>query len=181
MVQILDEYLCICGKANPLLSKSFFQLFFSSKNILKQVFAIVVWQGIKWNLGWAIDINLLKPRTSTNPKFSLNLAFKPIEEGKSIRGLMPHPCKKALAEMIIMDELSFRFMEGLGFKRFMSVAPPRFHPIPCHTIITKAYSRVFWMRKKSWKKPLEISGFALPQIHGHQCKIWTTWISLCNL
>ena len=30
-------------------------------------------------------------------------------------------CKKALAEMIILDELSFRFVEGFGFRKFMSV------------------------------------------------------------
>ena len=30
-------------------------------------------------------------------------------------------CKKALAEMNILDELSFRFVEGFGFRKFMFV------------------------------------------------------------
>ena len=30
-------------------------------------------------------------------------------------------CKKALAEMTILDELSFRFVESFGFRKFMSV------------------------------------------------------------
>ena len=54
------------------------------------------------------------------------LAFKPKEEGESSGRLVPHvfnfeACKKALVEMIILNELSFRFVEGLGSKRFMYV------------------------------------------------------------
>ena len=30
-------------------------------------------------------------------------------------------CKKALVEMTILDELSFRFVESFGFRNFMSV------------------------------------------------------------
>ena len=63
------------------------------------------------------------------------LAFKPKEEGESSGRLVSHvynfeACKKALVEMIIIDELSFRFVESLGSKRSMYVAQPRFHPIP---------------------------------------------------
>ena len=32
--------------------------------------------------------------------------------------------------MIILDELSIRFVEGFGFRKFMSVTQPRFNPIP---------------------------------------------------
>ena len=76
------------------------------------------------------------------------LAFKPKEEGESSGRLVPHvynfeACKKALAEMIILDELSFRFVERLGFRRFMSVTQPRFHPIPCCITMAKACFRVF--------------------------------------
>ena len=71
------------------------------------------------------------------------LAFKPKEEGESSGRLVPYvfnfeACKKALAEMIILDELSFRFMEGIGFRKFMSVAQPKFNPIPCNTTIAKS-------------------------------------------
>ena len=76
------------------------------------------------------------------------LAFKPKEEGESSGRLVPHvynfeACKKALAEMIILDELSFRFVEGFGFMKFMSVTQPRFNPIPCRITIVKTCFRVF--------------------------------------
>jgi len=35
-------------------------------------------------------------------------------------------CRKALARMIIVDELPFKFVEGEGFRYFMSVVQPRF-------------------------------------------------------
>ncbi|KAL1223788.1 Zinc finger BED domain-containing protein RICESLEEPER 2 [Cardamine amara subsp. amara] len=38
--------------------------------------------------------------------------------------------------MIIMDELPFRFVEHRGFRRFMSVAQPRFD-IPCHQTVAR--------------------------------------------
>ena len=63
-------------------------------------------------------------------------------------------CKKALTEMIILDELSFRFVEGLGFRRFMFVAQPRFHPIPCSTTMAKACFRVFLDEKQKLKEAL---------------------------
>jgi len=34
--------------------------------------------------------------------------------------------RRALVEMIIIDELAFRFVEGIGFRRFIVVACPRF-------------------------------------------------------
>ena len=80
------------------------------------------------------------------------LAFKPKEEEESGGRLVTHvfnfeACKKALAEMIILDELSFRFVEGLGFRRFMFVAQPRFHLIPCRTTMAKTCFRVFLNEK----------------------------------
>ena len=71
-------------------------------------------------------------------KTQSTLAFKPKEEEVNSGKLVPwvfnfEECKKALAEMIILDELSFRFMEGFGFRNFMFVTQPRFNPIPCRT------------------------------------------------
>ncbi|KEH24252.1 hypothetical protein MTR_7g106390 [Medicago truncatula] len=53
-------------------------------------------------------------------------------------------CRKALAKMIIVDELPFKFLEGEEFRYFVSVVQPRF-PIPsrisvaidCWDILTK--------------------------------------------
>ena len=36
--------------------------------------------------------------------------------------------RKALAEMIIIDELSFRCIEGYGFKKYVTTLQPKLHP-----------------------------------------------------
>ena len=95
-----------------------------------------------------IQSQCLKYPYRKEEKNQSTLAFKPNEEGESGGRLVPYvfnfeACKKALAEMIILDELSFRFVEGLGFRRFMFVAQPRIHPIPCCTTMAKACFRVF--------------------------------------
>ena len=64
-------------------------------------------------------------------------------------------CKKVLAEMIILDELSFRFVEGFGFRKFMFVTQPRFNPIPCRTTISKTCFRVFLDEKQKLKEALK--------------------------
>ena len=68
---------------------------------------------------WNIIIGKTKKNQST-------LALKPKEEGESSGKLMPwvfnfKECKKTLAEMIILDELSFKFVEDFGFRKFMFV------------------------------------------------------------
>ncbi|KAG8497237.1 hypothetical protein CXB51_008430 [Gossypium anomalum] len=45
-------------------------------------------------------------------------------------------CRKGLAQMIVIDELPFKFVESEGFKKFMFVACPRFH-IPSRTTMTR--------------------------------------------
>ncbi|MFQ6648415.1 hypothetical protein Gotur_021525 [Gossypium turneri] len=45
-------------------------------------------------------------------------------------------CRKGLAQMILIDELPFKFVESEGFKKFMFVACPRFH-IPSRTTMTR--------------------------------------------
>ena len=81
-------------------------------------------------------------------------------------------CKKALAEMIILDELSFRFVEGFGFRKFMSVTQPRFNPIPCRTTIAKTCFRVFLDEKQKLKEALREQRVYLTT---------DTWTSIQNL
>ncbi|GMP94322.1 hypothetical protein CsSME_00043812 [Camellia sinensis var. sinensis] len=46
--------------------------------------------------------------------------------------------RKALTEMIVLDELPFRFIKGKGFKRFCAVLQPKFKNIlPRGTITTQ--------------------------------------------
>ena len=44
-------------------------------------------------------------------------------------------CRQALARMIIVDELSFKFIEGEGFCFFMSVLQPKFPILGRITIV----------------------------------------------
>lgn len=39
-------------------------------------------------------------------------------------------CRKALAKMLVVDGLSFRFIEGKGFRQFVQVLQPKFPPSP---------------------------------------------------
>ncbi|KAF7137434.1 hypothetical protein RHSIM_Rhsim07G0172000 [Rhododendron simsii] len=77
-----------------------------------------------------------------NPgKRQKTLAFEPVNGGGI--GTVPkltavsfsvEACRKALAEMIILDELPFRFVEGQDFKRFLYVVQPKWEnpPVPNH-------------------------------------------------
>ncbi|XP_055962336.1 zinc finger BED domain-containing protein RICESLEEPER 2-like [Mercurialis annua] len=53
--------------------------------------------------------------------------FDAENEGKGQLGTWKFSQDDILAYMLIVDELPFRFVEGLGFKRFMSYACPRFY------------------------------------------------------
>ena len=73
-----------------------------------------------------IQSQCLKYHYSEDKKNQSTLAFKPKEEGESSGKLIPwvfnfKECKKTLVEMIILDELSFRFVEGFGFRKYISV------------------------------------------------------------
>ena len=81
-------------------------------------------------------------------------------------------CKKALVEMIILDELSFRFVEGFGFRKFMSFIQPRFNPIPCRITIAKTCFRVFLDGKQKLKEALREYWI---------CLTTDTWTSVQNL
>ena len=107
-----------------------------------------------------IQSQYLKYPYRKEEKNQSTLAFKPKEEEESGGRLVAHvfnfeACKKALAEMIILDDLSFRFVEGLGFRKFMFVAQPKFNPIPCHTTMAKACFRVFLDEKQKLKEALK--------------------------
>ena len=48
----------------------------------------------------------------------------------------------ALARMIIIDELPFKFVEWQGFQEFMKIVEPRF-PIPHRTTIARACVKIY--------------------------------------
>ena len=77
-----------------------------------------------------------------------NLVFQKDDEEES--KLVPWKfdqgdCREALAKMIMIDELSFRFVEREGFRLFMSVCQPRFQHVSRTTIardVVKLYARL---------------------------------------
>ena len=66
---------------------------------------------------------------------SKNLSFQAKREGESgsnvlmIADYSEERIRLALARMIIIDELPFKFVEHQGFQEFMEIVKPRF-PIP---------------------------------------------------
>ena len=58
------------------------------------------------------------------------------------------PCRLACAKMIIMDDLSFRFVEYFeGFKHFCSIACPRFD-VPSRVTIARDIYQLYLEKKK---------------------------------
>ncbi|KAJ9543902.1 hypothetical protein OSB04_023609 [Centaurea solstitialis] len=59
--------------------------------------------------------------------------------------------RKALAKIIIIDELSFRFVEGRGFKQFMESSCPRFK-IPSRWTVNRDIFGIYCEEKTNLKK-----------------------------
>ncbi|XP_054821797.1 zinc finger BED domain-containing protein RICESLEEPER 2-like [Prosopis cineraria] len=79
----------------------------------------------------------------TDPK-QPKLSFQPKKKeegegcGTSLKGVTfdLNSCRQALARMIIVDELPFKFVENEGFQYFMSIAQPLF-PLPSRTTVAR--------------------------------------------
>ncbi|XP_052878729.1 zinc finger BED domain-containing protein RICESLEEPER 2-like [Gossypium arboreum] len=65
-------------------------------------------------------------------------------------------CRKGLAQMIVIDELPFKFVESEGFKKFMFVACPRFH-IPSRTTMTRDVYQLYLNERVKIKQLLKSS------------------------
>lgn len=62
-------------------------------------------------------------------------------------GFSHSDCRAACAKMIIIDELSFRFVEPEGFKLFCSVACPRF-VLPSRITVARDIMKLYSDKKK---------------------------------
>ncbi|CAA0806372.1 Zinc finger BED domain-containing protein DAYSLEEPER [Striga hermonthica] len=77
-------------------------------------------------------ISVCKANPDVTEKKQAKLNLQPIAEGDEIVGSLTswkfdqEAIRSELARMVIVDELPFRFVEGDGFKNFMSVTQPRF-------------------------------------------------------
>ncbi|KAI8542728.1 hypothetical protein RHMOL_Rhmol08G0161800 [Rhododendron molle] len=115
-----------------------------------------------------------------NPgKRQKTLAFEPVNGGGT--GTIPkltavsfsvEACRKALAEMIILDELPFCFVEGQGFKRFIYVVQPKWENPPGRLLVAKDCMKIYQDGKKSLKRVLKDQRI---------CLTTDTWTSLQNL
>jgi hypothetical protein len=63
----------------------------------------------------------------------------------------------ALARMIIVDELPFRFVEHEGFNYYMNVVEPRF-PIPSRVTVVKDCMKLYLNERKKLKDVLSKKG-----------------------
>ncbi|XP_028084977.1 zinc finger BED domain-containing protein RICESLEEPER 1-like [Camellia sinensis] len=80
--------------------------------------------------------------------------------------------RKALAEMIILDELPFRFVEGVGFRRFCNALQPKFTMIPSRTTVAKDLVAIFNTERTTLRNFLK----------GRRvCLTTDTWTSIQNL
>jgi hypothetical protein len=85
------------------------------------------------------------------------LSFEPKKEGEVGFDLIAttftiEAGRKALAEMIILDELPFMFVENYGFRRFVKVLPPKFKIIPSRKTIAKEMVSIYNIERAKLKK-----------------------------
>ncbi|XP_022876899.1 zinc finger BED domain-containing protein RICESLEEPER 4-like [Olea europaea var. sylvestris] len=94
-------------------------------------------------------------------------------------GIMPtvfnkEMCRKVLVKMIIIDELTFSFVEGVGFKEFVRQLCPRFEVPSRRTITrdvlhlyheTKESLRIKFIKDRSWKLHKRILSFSMVPNH----------------
>ena len=84
---------------------------------------------------------------------------------------------KACVEMVIMDELPFRFVEGNGFHRFCTKACPKWR-LPCRQTIVRDVLNMYYVEKRELKHMLSAYRVCITTIHEHPVKTLITWLLL---
>ena len=94
-------------------------------------------------------------------KYQTTLAGEVSSEGfgesdNSLRNLVTHKyseeaVRMALAEMVILDELPFRIVEGQGFKKMVWLLEPRFK-VSCRVTVARDCMKLFASEKVKLKK-----------------------------
>ncbi|KAG2724850.1 hypothetical protein I3760_01G037400 [Carya illinoinensis] len=100
------------------------------------------------------------------------------ESESVIRNLVIHKYSEeavrlALAEMVIIDELPFRFVEGQGFKKIVWLLEPRFK-VPCRVMVARDCMKLFSSEKAKLKKLFKDGGMRISLTTD-------TWTSVQNL
>ena len=91
------------------------------------------------------------------------LAFEPKKDGEEGFQLVPtaftiKAARKALAKMVIIDELPFRFVEGYGFQRYATTLQPklRIRDIPSRQTVARDVIDIYGVeRERETKRGLE--------------------------
>lgn len=95
----------------------------------------------------------------------------PEEPNAVIRGWTQEACVTACCEMIVLDELPFNVVEKEGFRRFCSVAVPRFQ-VPSRRTIVRAFLEMYEDKKEKLRH----------QLGKHRvCLTTDTWTSVQNI
>ena len=65
--------------------------------------------------------------------------------------------KKAIAEMIIIDKLPFRCVEGYGFKKYVTTLQPKLHlkDIPSRQTVARDVIRIYNSKREKLRKSLK--------------------------
>ncbi|XP_010677727.1 zinc finger BED domain-containing protein RICESLEEPER 2-like [Beta vulgaris subsp. vulgaris] len=66
----------------------------------------------------------------------------------------PASIRKALSFMVIVDELPFKFVEGVGFRQICNVMEPRFH-VPSRITVAKDCYQTYLIEKRKLKNVLK--------------------------
>ena len=105
------------------------------------------------------------------------LSFQAKREGESgsnvlmVANYSEERIRLALARIIIIDELPFKFMECQGFQEFMKIVKPRF-PIPHRTTFARDCMKIY-----SSEVDILRRGFVGQRV----CVTMNTWITIQNL
>ncbi|XP_072060642.1 zinc finger BED domain-containing protein RICESLEEPER 2-like [Arachis hypogaea] len=115
------------------------------------------------------------PRESGDPSQTI-LTFQQKKEGEGVFTAVTFDaemCRNALARMIIVDELPFKFVEGEGFRFYMSIVQPRF-PLPGRITVAKDCWNLYISEKNRLKTVFK-------QPNQSICLTTDCWTSVQNL
>ena len=95
-------------------------------------------------------------------KGTQTLAFEPKIDVEEVFQLIPttftvEASRKALLEMIIIDEFTFRFVEGYGFQIFLTTLQPKFHmrDIPSRQTMARDVIGIYGVEREKLREALK--------------------------
>ncbi|KAL5756327.1 hypothetical protein ACOSQ2_021073 [Xanthoceras sorbifolium] len=146
----------------------------TTKNGTKSLWNHVNFQCTKYMSAMAAEDKNQKVTThASNFSTTFDNDSKPVTSNLVAVGFDKELCREACTKMIIVDELSFSFVEKDGFREFCSALCPRFTPPSRRTLTRDIYQ--FYLSEKSKLKKYFIE--RSPRV----CLTTDTWISIQNI